>query len=154
SLPPAGKSVSAAPRARTMARSDDQVPRMERMPDIAGRVPTWRLSRPSPDRAANDRASKAAPSRTSVARDASALAFIAPELQQPAQGNFQSAMQIGGTGTTQIGGTAFDGSGNLYVTGGFVGTIVFNTTPPTTFVATADYDFYLAKFAPDGHCLW
>jgi len=69
-------------------------------------------------------------------------------------GNFTSALEIGGTGTTQIGGTAFDPSGNLYVTGGFTGQIVFDTNPQTTLQSTQDDDLFVAKYDPSGHPLW
>src|SRR5437660_5083182 len=70
------------------------------------------------------------------------------------QGKFRSAILFGGpsnvpSDTTQVGGTAIDKSGNTYVTGGFVGSVVFNTQPAgTTLTSTKDDDFYLAKFGP------
>jgi hypothetical protein len=72
----------------------------------------------------------------------------------PQSGNFTSAIEIGGAGTTQIGGTAIDAAGNLYVTGGFTGNIVFNTMPQTTLTSTQDDDVFVAKFDSSGHPVW
>ena len=69
-------------------------------------------------------------------------------------GNFTSAIEIGGAGTSQIGGTAIDPSGNLYVTGGFTGNIVFNTLPQTTLTSTQDDDVFVAKYDSSGHPVW
>jgi hypothetical protein len=68
---------------------------------------------------------------------------------------FSSALQIGGTGGTQIGGTAIDTQGNIYVTGGFTQSLTFNTLPqPTTLTSTQDFDFFIAKFDPMGKPVW
>jgi hypothetical protein len=72
----------------------------------------------------------------------------------PSDPIFTSAFQFGGTGTTQVGGRAVDSNGNIYVTGGFTGTITLNTTPQTTLTSTQDYDFFIAKFDPAGNPLW
>ncbi|HNJ41949.1 MAG TPA: hypothetical protein PKZ53_15775, partial [Acidobacteriota bacterium] len=68
--------------------------------------------------------------------------------------DFVASLEIGGRGTTQIGGTAVDEAGNVYVTGGFSDHIFFATTPPTKLTATRGYDFFVAKYSPDRKCLW
>lgn len=68
---------------------------------------------------------------------------------------FSSALQIGGTGKTQIGGTAVDKQGNTYVAGAFFGNLTFNTRPQaTTLASTEDYDVFVAKFDASGQPLW
>ncbi|HEX8999038.1 MAG TPA: hypothetical protein VGB07_03995 [Blastocatellia bacterium] len=67
---------------------------------------------------------------------------------------FTAALQIGGTGTTQIGGADYDAAGNLYVAGGFTGTVTFNTSPATTLVSAQDFDVFVAKFDANGQCQW
>lgn len=68
---------------------------------------------------------------------------------------FSSALQIGSTGKTQIGGTAVDKQGNTYVAGAFFGNITFQTKPQaTTLASTEDYDVFVAKFDASGQPLW
>ena len=68
---------------------------------------------------------------------------------------FSSAFQFGGTGKTQIGGTAIDGQGHTYVAGAFFGSITFNTQPQaTTLTSTEAFDVFVAKFDPAGQPLW
>jgi hypothetical protein len=81
-------------------------------------------------------------------------AAAAAPLNSTLVGDFTSAIEIGGVGTTQIGGTAIDASGNLYVTGGFTGSIVFNTAPQTTLTSTQDDDVFVAKYDSNGHPVW
>jgi hypothetical protein len=81
-------------------------------------------------------------------------ALLRTAAAQPGVPRFTSAIQIGGQGLTQIGGTAIDRSGNIYVAGGFTGTIVCNTTPPTTLTSTANYDLFVAKYDSSGRCQW
>jgi hypothetical protein len=64
------------------------------------------------------------------------------------------SFDFGGAGTTQIGGMATDAQGNIWVTGGFWGSITLNTTPPTVLTSTQDADVYLAKFTAAGEPLW
>jgi hypothetical protein len=93
-------------------------------------------------------------SSTKLSGHPRAVPAVAAAALSPLAGNFTSAIKIGGTGTTQIGGTAIDASGNLYVTGGFTGNIVFNTSPQTTLTSTQDDDLFVAKYDAGGHPLW
>ncbi|MDX2041273.1 MAG: hypothetical protein SF097_08490 [Acidobacteriota bacterium] len=67
---------------------------------------------------------------------------------------FVSALQIGGDGITQIGGADYDAAGNLYVAGGYTGSVTFDTTPPTTLTSAQDFDVFVAKFNSAGQCQW
>lgn len=64
---------------------------------------------------------------------------------------FQSAYTIGGTGTTQVAKVVVDNAGNIYVTGGFTGTIEYGAV---TLESTGGYDFFVAKLDPMGNVLW
>lgn len=64
---------------------------------------------------------------------------------------FQSAYTIGGNGTTQVAKVVVDNAGNIYVTGGFTGTIEYGAV---TLESTGGYDFFLAKLDPLGNVLW
>ena len=59
------------------------------------------------------------------------------------ESTFKSAVQIGGSGVTQLGQAVYDADGNLYVTGGFTGSITLGST---TLTATKDFDMFIAKF--------
>jgi hypothetical protein len=67
---------------------------------------------------------------------------------------YRLAFPLSGTGMTEAVGSAMDGSGNIYLAGGFGGTVTFPTNPATTVTATGDIDMFLAKFSPTGQCLW
>ncbi|HEY1404786.1 MAG TPA: hypothetical protein VGB05_11700, partial [Pyrinomonadaceae bacterium] len=68
---------------------------------------------------------------------------------------FSSALQISGSGSIHIGGTAIDQAGNTYVAGGFNGIITFNTSPqPTELVADEGFDAFVAKYNAAGQVLW
>ncbi len=68
---------------------------------------------------------------------------------------FTSAFSIGGNGITQIGAAGYDASGNLYVTGGFQGTLELTVNAqPVTLTASNDMDFFLAKFDANNQCQW
>jgi|GEM_PF-1596543 len=69
-------------------------------------------------------------------------------------GRFISELVIGGLGITQVGGTAFDQSGNFYVSGTFTGLMSFDTTPQTTLISSDDFDAYIAKYDNTGKALW
>ena len=48
-----------------------------------------------------------------------------------------------------------DGNGNIYVTGGFVGTATFATLPaPTTLISAGESDIFIAKYDASGNVLW
>ncbi len=68
--------------------------------------------------------------------------------------NFANALQISGDGTTQIGGVDYDTTGNLYIAGGYTGSVTFDTTPPTTLTSAQDFDVFVAKFNSAGQCQW
>jgi hypothetical protein len=78
-------------------------------------------------------------------------AFAAAGTPAPA---YRLAFPLSGTGMTEAAGSAMDASGNIYLTGGFAGTITFPTNPVTTASATGDIDMFVAKFSPTGQCLW
>ncbi len=68
---------------------------------------------------------------------------------------FTSAFSMGGNGVTQIGAAGYDASGNLYVTGGFQGTLELKVNAQNVVLtATRDMDFFLAKFDPNNQCQW
>jgi len=70
---------------------------------------------------------------------------------------FTSALEIGSSTAlwVQIGGTAIDSAGNTYITGGFNGTLTFNTPQqPTTLTSTQELDVFVVKLDPTGHPLW
>src|SRR3989442_838529 len=61
------------------------------------------------------------------------------------------AQRIGGTGEDHANGVVTDGSGNVYVTGAFIGSMTLGST---TVAATGGADFYLAKFNRSGALQW
>lgn len=67
-------------------------------------------------------------------------------------GNFVWAKKAGGTSYDYGTGIATDASGNVYVTGLFLGTASFGTLSITSI--STDYDVFIAKYAPDGTALW
>ncbi len=76
------------------------------------------------------------------------------EYRQSADEKFSGFLEIGGESKVQIGGLAVDRTGNVYVTGGFNGALVFSTTPRTVLRSTSDYDVFVAKYTPNRTCLW
>jgi hypothetical protein len=94
---------------------------------------------------------RSAPVAAKAAHTALALAAANPS---PAD-QFTSAFSIGGNDITQIGAAGYDASGNLYVTGGFQGTLeLIVNAQPVTLTASKDMDFFLAKFDANNQCLW
>lgn len=70
---------------------------------------------------------------------------------------FTSALEIGSITAlwVQIGGTAIDSAGNTFITGGFNGTLTFNTPQqPTTLSSTQELEVFVVKLDPAGHPLW
>lgn len=69
-------------------------------------------------------------------------------------GNFLWAQKVG-HGHIPIpnnhGGASTDNLGNIYITGTFIGTGVFDTI---TLVSNGDYDMFIAKYNSAGNCLW
>jgi hypothetical protein len=70
------------------------------------------------------------------------------------EATFKSAIAFGDTGGVQIGATTVDSAGNIYVTGGFSGTIALATTPATNLTATSSFDVFVAKFDANMNPLW
>lgn len=92
--------------------------------------------------------------RISVSNQSTPLVASRNQRDDNQQSRFTSGVEVGGTGISQIGGTSIDRSGNLYVAGGFTGTMVFETTPRTILTSSADYDLFVAKYDPSGRPLW
>ena len=67
-------------------------------------------------------------------------------------GNFVWAQRAGGSSYDYGTGIATDASGNVYVTGLFLGTASFGALSITSI--SPDYDVFIAKYAPDGTALW
>jgi hypothetical protein len=67
------------------------------------------------------------------------------------EGNWQSALALGGTGKDYASSVGIDGAGNLVVAGQFERQAAFGTNVLTSRNGT---DVFLARFAPGGQCLW
>ena len=65
--------------------------------------------------------------------------------------NFVWAKDLGGKGANSSVGIAKDATGNLYITGEFVGTRDFGTF---TLTSVGSADIFVAKYTPTGTCLW
>lgn len=66
-------------------------------------------------------------------------------------GGYMWAKRSGGTSEDWSEGIATDSSGNIYVTGSFLGTATFGTT---TLANNGQYDIYIAKLDTNGNYLW
>jgi hypothetical protein len=67
-------------------------------------------------------------------------------------GDFQWARTWGGVDSDDGYGVATDGSGNIYVTGGFKGTVDLDPGDGTDeHISYGNYDIFLSKFPPDGN---
>ena len=74
-----------------------------------------------------------------------------------AAGNFIWAVHLGGDNDDLVAGGALDGSGNLYVTGHFEGTVDFDPGPGTFLMTTpglSDQDAFVAEYSSAGQLLW
>ena len=71
-------------------------------------------------------------------------------------GNFVWAKQLGGNGDEQPGvATRIDGNGNIYLTGGFPGTVDFDPGPGIFNLTTAgSWDIFFVKLDTDGDLVW
>ncbi len=70
-------------------------------------------------------------------------------------GNFVWAKRIGGASYDRGAGIDLDGSGNVYTTGYFIGTVDFDPGSGTVNPASyGTYDIFVAKMTPDGNLLW
>ncbi len=78
-------------------------------------------------------------------------AFI---LKLDASGNHLMDVQFGGTGYDEIFGMALDGTGNIFITGGFDGTIDLDPGTGTTSYTADGYDIYVSKFDNVGNLVW
>jgi hypothetical protein len=66
-------------------------------------------------------------------------------------GNCLWVRDVGSTGDDVSGSIAVDGFGNSYITGKFYGTVSFGTIK---LVSYGFSDIFIAKYNPDGNCLW
>lgn len=94
--------------------------------------------------------------RSATAAQKAAQRALAQSAVNPSPADqFTSAFSMGGNGITQIGAAGYDANGNLYVTGGFQGTLELIVNAQNVILtATRDMDFFLAKFDPNNQCLW
>jgi len=65
--------------------------------------------------------------------------------------DFEWAVQAGGAGHDKTRGLALDDAGNIYMTGEFAQTAVFGDF---TVTSKGELDFFVAKYSPEGKCLW
>ncbi|MBP9081451.1 MAG: T9SS type A sorting domain-containing protein [Bacteroidia bacterium] len=70
-------------------------------------------------------------------------------------GNLIHAFKIGGTGNDRINAIISDSSGNIYIAGGFSGTVDFNPgAGVTNLVAAGGEDMFFAKYDDNGSLVW
>lgn len=71
------------------------------------------------------------------------------------EGNFKWAKNIGGDGVDEVFSIAVDGSGNLYATGSFQGTVDFDPSESTNNLLSAgSYDAFILKLDTLGNFRW
>jgi gliding motility-associated-like protein len=66
-------------------------------------------------------------------------------------GNLLWVKQLGGSGMERASSVSIDGSGNIFVTGFFEGSFLFNGT---TYTSVGQEDVFIAKLDPNGNPLW
>lgn len=72
-----------------------------------------------------------------------------------ASGNFLWAKRIGGNNYDDATGVALDGSGDIYITGHFNGTVDFDPGAGTSnLTSVGSYDMFICKLDPAGNFLW
>ena len=72
-----------------------------------------------------------------------------------ASGNFLWAQAIGGTAAEQVQAIALDGSGNIYISGTFGGTVDFDPgTGVTNLISNGPGDAFIAKYTAAGLFSW
>ncbi|MBL4754534.1 MAG: T9SS type A sorting domain-containing protein [Flavobacteriales bacterium] len=70
-------------------------------------------------------------------------------------GDFISVLTYGGNTSCSAQASAFDGSGNRYITGSYTGTVDFNPGGATFNATSIDaWDIYLLKLDPNGNFIW
>ena len=70
-------------------------------------------------------------------------------------GNFLWAKRLGGTGYDLGNSLVLDDLGNIYITGGFSGTVDFDPDAGTAFLTSAgSADIFISKLDTDGHFIW
>ncbi len=75
-------------------------------------------------------------------------------LQLDANGNHLRNLQFGGTGFDEILALGVDGSGNIYVTGGFDGIIDLDPAAGTTNYTADGSDIFVSKYNGSGNLVW
>jgi hypothetical protein len=66
-------------------------------------------------------------------------------------GNLLWVKDFGGTTNEYANALTVDAVGNSYITGTFTGTVTFG---PNTLVCSGGIDYFIAKFDPNGNCVW
>lgn len=80
---------------------------------------------------------------------------LGPPVGRPPTTQSGIALAIGGPGTDVVRGVATDGSGNIYVTGEFTGTVNFAPGGAAqTLTSLGGTDLFLARYTPTGNLTW
>lgn len=80
-----------------------------------------------------------------------AVAVTLPTLCRAAEQSYVWSVRAGGTRHDKTRGLCTDRVGNVYMTGEFAETADFGKEKITS---RGDYDFFVAKYSPQGECLW